>query len=186
MRTFIAIPIPKECQTLLHEMQMSLRVCGAQVRWVAVPSIHLTLKFLGDVDAEVIASLSETLLESTRSERPFELSLQGLGCFPNPKNPRVVWCGLGGETAGLLRLQQRVESACTVLGFGPEDRPFHPHLTLGRVQGKRNLEPLMRQIAAGSGNACAFHTDRFHIYKSSLKPQGAEYTVLNTIVLNKT
>lgn len=186
MRTFIAIPLPKECQILLKEMQESLRACGAEVRWVALPSIHLTLKFLGDVDAEVIPGLSKALIENTRSERPFELRLHGLGCFPNPGNPRVLWCGIGGETGCLLRLQQRVEFACTELGFGPDYRPFRPHLTLGRVQGKRNLELLMGRVAAGSDHACGFHTDRFHIYKSSLKHQGAEYTVLNTVVLNKT
>jgi RNA 2',3'-cyclic 3'-phosphodiesterase len=185
MRTFIAVPLPKECQILLEQMQASLRACSAEVRWVAVPSIHLTLKFLGEVDPETIAKLNALLGEACKSERRFELRLRGLGCFPNSRNPRVLWCGIEGETDRLLRLHHSVESACAELGFPPEDRPFHPHLTLGRVQGKRNLQPLVDRIAEGSGPACSFQADHFHIYKSSLKPQGAVYTVLNAIALNE-
>jgi 2'-5' RNA ligase len=129
--------------------------------------------------------LNVMLREACKSERRFELRLHGLGCFPNARNPRVIWCGINGDTDGLLRLQRIVESSCAKLEFTQEDRPFHPHLTLGRVQGRRNLQPLMDQIAEGSDLACSFQADRFHIYKSSLKPQGAVYTVLNTIVLNE-
>jgi 2'-5' RNA ligase len=185
MRTFIAIPLPNECQVLLEQMQQSLRVIKAEVRWVAIPSIHLTLKFLGEVDPEAIPKLSEMLREACKSEHRFELRLRGLGCFPNARNPRVIWCGIDGETDNLLRLQRIVESSCAKLGFAPEHRPFYPHLTLGRVQGGGNLRPLMNQIAEGSDLACGFQADRFHIYKSSLKPQGAVYTVLNAIVLNE-
>jgi 2'-5' RNA ligase len=185
MRTFIAIPLSKECQAILDQMQQSLRACKAEVRWVAIPSIHLTLKFLGEVDPEAIPKLHEQLQDEFKTERPFELSLHGLGCFPNARNPRVLWCGIEGATDCLLRLQAAVESACTKLGFAPEDRSFRPHLTLGRVQGRKNLLPLADRIAAGSDLACGFRADRFHIYKSTLKPQGAVYTVLNTIVLNE-
>jgi RNA 2',3'-cyclic 3'-phosphodiesterase len=185
MRTFIAVPLPKECQILLEQMQQSLRACQAEVRWVAIPFIHLTLKFLGEVDPEAISKLNVLLSEICKSEHRFELRLRGFGCFPNVKNPRIIWCGIEGETDSLLRLQHIVEYAGTKLGFAPEDRPFHPHLTLGRIQGRRNLQPLMDRIAEGSDLACGFHADHFQIYKSSLKPQGAVYTVLNTIVLNE-
>jgi 2'-5' RNA ligase len=185
MRTFIAIPLPKECQILLEQMQQHLRACKADVRWVAIPSIHLTLKFLGEVDPETIPKLNALLSETCKSERRIELVLRGLGCFPNARNPRVIWCGIDGETDSLLRLQQGVESSCTQLGFAPEDRPFRPHLTMGRVQGRRNIQLLMDRVVGGSDLACGFQADHFHIYKSSLKPQGAVYTVLNTIVLNE-
>jgi RNA 2',3'-cyclic 3'-phosphodiesterase len=185
MRTFIAIPLPKECQLLLEQMQQHLRACKADVRWVAIPSIHLTLKFLGEVDPEAIPKLNLMLREACKSEGRIELELRGLGCFPNARNPRVIWCGVGGETDSLLRLQHGVESSCAQLGFAPEDRPFRPHLTLGRVQGRRNLQPLMDRVLGDNDLACTFQADRFHIYKSSLKPQGAVYTVLNTVVLKE-
>jgi RNA 2',3'-cyclic 3'-phosphodiesterase len=184
MRTFIAIPLPNECQVLLDQMQQGLRASKAEVRWVAIPSIHLTLKFLGEVDPDVIPKLNALLNEDAKSERRFKLRLHGLGCFPNAGNPRVIWCGIDGETDNLLRVQHIVESSCAKLGFAPENRPFRPHLTLGRVQGRRNLQPLIEQIKVGTDLACGFQADHFHIYESSLRPQGAVYTVLKTIVLN--
>ena len=185
MRTFIAIPLPNECRVLLDQMQQYLRTCKADVRWVAIPSIHLTLKFLGEVDPEAIPKLNLMLREACKSERRIELVLRGLGCFPNARNPRVIWCGLDGDMGSLLRLQHGVESSCAQLGFAPEDRPFRPHLTLGRVQGRRNLQSLMDRVVGGFDLACNFQADRFHIYKSSLKPQGAVYTVLNTVMLKE-
>jgi 2'-5' RNA ligase len=184
MRTFIAIPLSNECQSILTRMQQSLRVHKSEVRWTSIPSIHLTLKFLGEADPGVIPELDSLLQLETQNERSFDLKLCGLGCFPNTKSPRVVWCGIEGETDSLSRLQHLVESACGRLGFVPEDRAFQPHLTLGRVKGRKNLQPLMGQIAAGSELSCGFRVDRFHIYKSTLNPQGAEYTVLSTVVLN--
>jgi RNA 2',3'-cyclic 3'-phosphodiesterase len=183
MRTFIAIPLPDECKALLVSMQQELRTHGADVRWVAVPSIHLTLKFLGEVEPERIAEMSEALTAVSKSNQQFQLRLHGLGCFPNQKNPRVIWCGVGGEIDALLQLQQKVETACVALGFAREERDFRPHLTLGRVTGKRNLQPLIDYIKIGSGLECSFTANHFNVYKSVLKPQGAIYTVLTTIAL---
>jgi 2'-5' RNA ligase len=184
MRTFVAIPLPKECQTMLDRLQKDLKACGADVRWVAIPSIHLTLKFLGEVDPEVILKLSESFENSTQSRHGFDLKLHGLGCFPNYRNPRVIWCGVEGDTQSLSQLQQQVETACALFGFAPEIRPFHPHLTLGRVNGKRNLQLLVDCIKIGSDLECGFKAGYFNIYKSTLKPQGAVYTVLKTILLS--
>lgn len=185
MRTFIAIPLPKECRATLDRMQQGLRRCQADVRWVAIPSIHLTLKFLGEVDPGVLQGMHTLLSDCAKPECSFELRLHGLGCFPNPIHPRVVWCGIGGETDALARLQRIVESACASMGFAPEDRLFRPHLTLGRIRGRRNMQALAEKLTSGSDLACGFRVDRFHIYESSLKPQGAVYTVLNTVVLNE-
>jgi RNA 2',3'-cyclic 3'-phosphodiesterase len=183
MRTFIAIPLTAECRAMLDQMQQSLRVHRAEVRWVAIPSIHLTLKFLGEADPEIIPKLTESIVGASKSERPFKLSLQGLGCFPNLKIPKVIWCGIAGEMDRLARLQREAETACSECGFIPENRAFHPHLTLGRVNGKRNLQPLLDCIRIGSDLERSFQVDHFNIYMSVLKPQGAEYTVLKTITL---
>ncbi len=168
---------------MLDQLQRKLRECRAEVRWVATPSIHLTLKFLGEADPEVITKLSESLHVAAKPENSLKLLLKGLGCFPNHKNPRVIWCGIGGDTSGLLHLQQKVEAAARALGFSSEHRPFHPHLTLGRAKGKRNLQPLLDCIKMGSDLECSFKVDSFNIYRSTLKPQGAVYTVIETIRL---
>jgi RNA 2',3'-cyclic 3'-phosphodiesterase len=184
MRTFIAIPLPDECRTLLDRMQQKLRSFGADVRWVAIPSIHLTLKFLGETDPDVISKLSESLESDTQSQRSFSLRLHGLGSFPDQKNPRVIWCGIDGETGNLSHLQQQVETTCDRFGFAPENRDFHPHLTLGRVNGKRNLQLLIECIKMGMDLESSFTADHFNIYKSTLKPQGAVYSILKTITLS--
>ena len=184
MRTFIAIPLSDECRMMLDQLQQSMRGYRADVRWVPVPSIHLTLKFLGEVEPEIIPKLTESLETETRPQHGFALRLRGLGCFPNQKSPRVVWCGIDGDTGSLSQLQQQVETACNSLGFPPETRAFHPHLTLGRVNGKRNLQPLVDCIKMGSDLESSFRADHFNIYKSVLKPQGAVYTILKTILLS--
>ncbi len=183
MRTFIAIPIPESCLEMLAQMQRQLQAPKAEVRWIKIPSIHLTLKFLGEVDPAAIPAMVESLGVISEQTRQFGIRLSGLGTFPNDTNPRIIWCGIRGDTDVLTRLQAEVETVCADFGFPPEDRPFRPHLTLGRIKGRKNLKSLVDCIAKGSDLECGFHADRFNIYKSVLKPSGAVYTVLETIAL---
>ena len=169
---------------MLEQAQQRLRAYHADVRWVAIPSIHLTLKFLGEADPAILPTLAASLAVATQAGHAFTLRLRGLGCFPNSKNPRVIWCGIDGETGSLAELQKTVESVCATYGFAPEARAFHPHLTLGRVNGKRNLQPLLDCIKMGSDLECSFKADAYSIYRSTLKPQGALYDVLKTIALS--
>ena len=170
---------------MLEEMQQQLRECRADVGWTSIPSIHLTLKFLGEINPVLVPQLAEALRTVLKSERNLSLQLHGLGAFPNLKDPRVVWCGIHGDTEGLAQLQNHVETVCASLGFSPEDRAFRPHLTLGRVKGKRNLQSLLDCIKIGSDLECGFTADHYNVYRSTLKPQGAEYAVLKTIVLGR-
>ena len=185
MRTFIAIPIPEPCKEVLAQMQRHLKVSDAEVRWTTIASIHLTLKFLGEVDPAVIPTMAGALGVISKKARPLELRLAGFGCFPNEKNPRVVWCGIQGDIDVLSHLQVGVETVCADFGFGPENRPFRPHLTLGRIKGRKNLRLLSESIAKGSDLECGFRADSFNIYKSVLKPDGAVYTVLEKIALQQ-
>ncbi len=183
MRTFIAVPLPSECRRLLLQTQDELRACNADVRWVAVDSIHLTLKFLGEIDPALLPELAAGLRGATAAVQPFGISVSGLGGFPSLKNPRVIWCGIGGDVERLQELRSRVEDACRPLGFSPEARGFQPHLTLGRVQGKRNLQPLLDYIRIAAQPESAFTASSYHVYRSELRPRGAVYTVLETIQL---
>ena len=183
MRTFIAVPLPPECQKLLSELQSEMRALDADVRWTAVPSIHLTLKFLGEIDPGILPGLSAALRSATASSPSFGLSLRGLGGFPNLRNPRVIWCGVEGEAYKLSEVQKMVEQTCASFGFEPEAREFHPHLTLGRVQGKRNLHRILDYIRIGSVLEQSFDVDRYHLYRSVLTPRGANYSILDTIEL---
>ena len=170
---------------MLGRLQQSLRVCRSDVRWAAISSIHLTLKFLGETNPENLPEFAKSIESAVKTQAGFELRLHGLGCFPNQRNPRVLWCGIDGETERLSELYQKVETACASSGFAPENRDFHPHLTLGRVKGKRNLQPLLDCIKIGSDLECKFKADHFNIYRSTLNSQGAVYAVLKTIVLSE-
>lgn len=185
MRTFIAVPLPPECQRMLEQIQGRLRAAGADVRWVSISSIHLTLKFLGEIDPVILPQLTESLRGASAPEPGFSLRLRGLGGFPNLRNPRIIWCGVEGEIAQLQQLQTKVEQACSHLGFAPEQREFHPHLTLGRVQGKRNLQPLLDYIKIGCELECTFNADSYNVYQSTLTPRGAIYSILESIPLRR-
>ena len=183
MRTFIAVPLSPDCHRMLEELQKKLRATGAEARWVAVSSIHLTLKFLGEIDPAETTKLRDALRAASDAESGFMLCLRGLGAFPDLRNPRVVWCGVEGDIERLRQLQVKVEQACSSLGYALEDRAFHPHLTLGRLQGKRNLQRLLEYIKIGSDLESVFAVDRYGVYQSTLTPRGATYHILETFRL---
>jgi RNA 2',3'-cyclic 3'-phosphodiesterase len=183
MRTFIAIPLSDPCRAILETMQLQLRSAKPDVAWTAVSSIHLTLKFLGEISPAVLPALIDGLEAATASEPPFTIKLQGLGTFPNIHNPRIVWCGISDQTGQLERLQQKVEMTCSRVGFTPEERPYHPHLTLGRVRGKRNLQSLLDCIKIGMDLECFSPIDHYNVYKSTLTADGAIHGVLKRIDL---
>jgi 2'-5' RNA ligase len=183
MRSFIAVPIPEHCLEMLRQMQRQLQASRAEVRWTAAQSIHLTLKFLGEIDPQMIPGLGQSLRAALQSSRPFGIRLAGTGCFPSQRNPRIIWCGIEGDTAALTGLHTTVETVCKDFGYPSESRPFHPHLTLGRVKGGKNIRSLTESVMKGSGLACEFTADRLNVYKSVLQPQGAVYTVLDTVGL---
>jgi RNA 2',3'-cyclic 3'-phosphodiesterase len=183
MRTFIALPLSAQCRLMLETMQLQMRSAKPDVSWTAVSTIHLTLKFLGEINPVLLPSLIEALESDTAEEAPFAIKLQGLGTFPNFRDPRIVWCGVQDPSGNLARLQQKVELACTRLGFPPEERPFHPHLTLGRVRGKRNLQPLLDCIKIGTDLECDSPIDHYNVYKSTLTADGAIHGVLKQINL---
>jgi RNA 2',3'-cyclic 3'-phosphodiesterase len=183
MRTFIAVPLPEKARSSLTEAQARLRSFGADVQWTRIESIHLTLQFLGEIDPAVVPRLATLLHEAAAPLPPITLRLNGLGVFPDFRNPRVIWCGLEGDLTLLSALQSRVDEACQRVGCSPEKRPFRPHLTLGRVRGKSNLQPLADYIRIGCISECEFEAGKFNIYRSVLKPQGAVYTILEEVAL---
>jgi RNA 2',3'-cyclic 3'-phosphodiesterase len=183
MRTFVAYPLPPEVRSLLVKIQENLRSISGGVRWSEPDSIHLTFKFLGEISAAILPSLTESLRTSTQEERPFSLQLHRLGAFPDLRRPRVIWCGLDGDLAALDALQGKIEQACIREGFAPEEHPFRPHLTLGRVRAPGNLLALTERMRSCALLEAAFSVDKYHIYQSILKPHGAEHKVLATIDL---
>jgi 2'-5' RNA ligase len=156
----------------------------AGVRWVGSDNFHLTLKFLGNIDESQIEPIGAALIEALRPFPRLTINVKGLGVFPNPKRPRVLWVGLVGSRLALL--QSKVESALTPLGFAPDEKIFTPHLTIGRwrqgARAERNLESEL-------GKWCdhEFGTTSMQeviLFQSELKPAGANYHRLKVITLN--
>jgi 2'-5' RNA ligase len=179
IRTFIALDLPRSVQQSLGQLQEEFRGIHAPVSWVKSHSIHITLKFLGNISLEQIPAIQTALEEIALSTSPFHLQGRGCGAFPSLKRMRVVWVGLRGDDKPLQELQKQVETAMVQLGFQPEDRPFRPHLTIGRVKGKGNFRLLQEaMIAQNTFQTEAFDVNEIVLYKSELKPGGAQYTSL--------
>jgi RNA 2',3'-cyclic 3'-phosphodiesterase len=178
MRTFIAIPLPDDCKKLLDQLQHPLRTSGAEVSWASIQNIHLTLKFLGEVDPGTIPALVERLRGALAPQSSFSLRLRGVGGFPDLRNPRVIWCGIEGDIERLKQLHKEIDRICAEAGFALEQRPFQPHLTLGRVRGKRNLHRLLDCIRIGGDHEGSFDVREVGVYQSTLTPHGSIYKML--------
>ena len=156
LRAFIAIDLPPEVLQCLDDVSQQLRekLIGAPVRWVPVENIHLTLKFLGDVSESNIDMLTDLLQSIVSNVKQFELSVGGLGAYPKPQRPRVIWVGVEAPP-DLMNAQRSVESEMSRLGYARERRPFNPHLTLGRVsrhstnQDVRNIADVIKSNNVG-------------------------------------
>jgi RNA 2',3'-cyclic 3'-phosphodiesterase len=183
IRAFIAVNISPEIKqrlTLISEdLQRALR--GVPVRWVPVENIHLTLKFLGDVSETNLDLLMKLLKAEAGSHPVFELSAGELGAFPSIRRPRVIWVNIQAP-AELATLQRGIDNETARLGYAREQRPFSPHLTLGRVSRNANANDLRRiseELATFKvGYIGAANVHQVHLYRSDLKPSGAVYTLL--------
>lgn len=133
MRLFVALNLPHELRREIYDAAAPLRALGLPVRWVDPAQIHLTLKFLGEVPEPEVAAVGACIASVARRHEPFALRIGGLGGFPSLERPRVLWLGVQAPPV-LGALQAALEKELEALGFAPEDRPFRPHLTLGRVR----------------------------------------------------
>lgn len=189
LRAFIAIELDQSVRAGLDQLQRRLRAepISGFVRWVAPSSMHLTLKFLGDVDSARVPGVLAALQTACAGVAPFDLAVRGAGCFPNFQHPNVVWAGLTGQVQAATLLAQRIESECAQLGFEPEERPFSPHLTLGRVKReagsseRQQLGDLVRRL--NINQLGQVHADLVHLMRSELRPSGAVYSSLGSVKL---
>ncbi len=181
LRCFIAVRIPQQVKKALSEAIDALKKSGADVKWVPEENIHITLKFLGSTDESVVDEIRESLLGRAASYPPFSVRIAGTGYFPAGRRPRVIWVGIE-DSGPLLALQKDVEKAVAVFGFAEEDRPFSPHLTIGRVRSdKRMTEMLKRLDAFKETDFGEIEVGAISVMKSDLRPAGAEYSSLAEI-----
>jgi 2'-5' RNA ligase len=181
LRCFIAVEIPGPLKEVMARTTEGLKKWGADVRWVPVENVHLTLKFLGETEESMVVRICDALSERLSSYSPFCINISGVGCFPDIRRPRVIWVGIE-ESAELKELAGEVESVLADLGYPADDRAFSPHLTIGRVRSTRGIRGMMKdleKLAAYSFGG--MEIKRVSLMKSELRPAGAEYGSLAEI-----
>lgn len=181
VRIFLALDPPEGILREIGRVQNRLQgLIHGDIRWVRPEAIHLTLKFFGDVPECDVAKISAVAGKAAAVVRPFDLMIGGVGVFPDRyRQPRVIWLGMGGEAARLVTFQKGMERALQGIGFPREERPFLPHLTLGRVMTPKGLTGLKGVLEKGEMyTAGRFTASGLGLFKSDLTPRGAIYTRL--------
>ena len=190
IRAFVSVNLSEDVRLYLAEVQRELKGAGGGVgvRWAAPEQIHLTLKFLGNIASASLPDLEAALIRARAGAASFELRAEGVGAFPDLHRPRVLWVGLTGELEALRALQEKVLRE-TIAWGGPEERAFHPHLTIARIKDPRasdvaDVIARMKSLAARQrGN---WQISEFHLMRSELSSAGSRYTSLATIPLRLT
>ena len=184
MRLFTAIDLSEEVRSNLDRLLARLRP-AAPLKWSAAGNLHVTTKFIGEWPEDRLAEIVAAL-RSLPERAPIEISIRGLGWFPNPRSPRVFWAAVKAPPA-LLELAGATGEALAGLGVPPETRAFSPHLTLARIRERSPLAAVRQAIARLPGDDFGeFKADRFHLYLSELRSSGSAYTKLEEFVFTGT
>ena len=180
MRAFVAVFPPAEIQEALASAARGLPVVG-KVRFTPPANVHLTLKFLGDVSEDDLGRVAEALEPVREKHEPFEASISGFGAFPSPRKARVLWAGIGEGSDRLRTLAEDVEQFLEPLGFERENRPYVPHLTLGRARGR----PMTLETVETLSPLPAFPVRRVDLVQSMPGEGGAAYSTLAAYPLSE-
>jgi len=183
-RSFIAIPCPKQIQDVATEIQKELKTTLADVKWVSSEQIHLTLKFLGDVQTDKIDSIMALLQEQLIRFSSFEVELNAVGTFPNAHHPKILWLGLTDPQKTISAMVEILEDKLSSLGFKKETREFHPHMTIGRLRSNKNVRVLsekLKKISIPLGIKQL--VNEVVLFQSTLTSQGPIYTPLGGVKL---
>ena len=188
VRGFVAIALPQMLVERLLQVQQQLQSSagGDAVRWTKPAQLHVTLKFVGNVAVDTLNDLESAMRCACKDQAPFRLALQTAGCFPNSRNPRVIWVGISGELECLQKLQSRIDRETQAFGDHKEERAFQPHLTIGRVKaGAIQAKQAGRAIEQTSfGRVGAWTVSEIELMQSRLSTLGGQYTSLATIALS--
>jgi len=185
MRAFIALQISDEMKCELSRIQQELKKVSDGISWTGEDSMHLTLKFLGDINDEQVLEIKEILDGISSVTSPFETSLFKVGAFPDLNRIRVLWVGMDKACAEIEKIAAALEEELGKIGFFKEDRPFSAHLTLGRVRSAKNKEKLKEIVSSVevAPNACLI--DHITLYQSTLTPKGPVYSPLHVSAFKK-
>ena len=181
LRTFIAVDLEAPIRQRLVRLQETLTRGGADVKWVEEENLHVSLLFLGEVDERDLLGVCRATEEVCKTHAAFPLHVEGVGCFPNPRRPRVVWVGVGMGTEELCALHEALEPPLLALGcYRREERQFTPHITLGRLKGERPAGALAAELQKHARWQAGGQAVReVRVLSSQLTPKGPIYSVLS-------
>lgn len=178
---FCAFELPESLRDRIQQHATSVReaVSDAAASWSRTESIHLTMKFFGNVHQSKVASISKALERVVNEFPPVEIMVGGTGVFPRPSRPQVLWIGIDDSSGALAKLQQRVEDECAREGFPKEERAFHPHLTIARIRKTHNANQLAEAHLRTKFPAVELILNELILFRSELSPKGPRYTPLS-------
>lgn len=183
-RVFIASSLNEEAKNLIKDIQSNIKKLNCQIKWVKPENVHLTLKFLGNIESDRIDELKKLVQSTSKMTQSIKSDLFNLGAFPNSQKPKILWVGLSDNESKIAQLAETIETSLSTIGFSKEKRSFKPHVTIGRVRSFKNIKPLSETISQFSvKNAVAQNIDNITIYKSTLTPTGPIYEVLKKFEL---
>ena len=179
IRAFIAVEIDNQTKQKISELISDLKKSNADVKWITENQMHLTLKFLGNIDENKVADISNALSGIADNLSAFTINFSGLGAFPGMNHPRVVWLGVNKGAESLIKLNEKIETAMEKTGFKKENRKFEPHLTLARIRSSKNISNLIKLIDEVNFSAeNDTHIDKLVLFQSTLNPKGALYKII--------
>ena len=184
MRSFIAIDLPAGLKSSISGVTHSVSGSSWGIRWVPVENMHLTLKFLGEIKDDLIAAIEMKLMVICGRYQPLAIDIKGVGAFPNLRNPNVLWVGIG-PSERLAALFAEIDAGLSEMGFERESRRFSPHLTIGRVKDRRDIDSVIKELATYKYTFFGtIEVREILLMESVLKPSGAEYSKVAVIKLN--
>ena len=180
IRCFIAIQIPQEIKFEIESYLSQLKRISPSIRWVKITGLHITLKFLGEIEKDLLDKIRSSLKSISNIFQPFDISIMDCGTFPNKKRPRIIWLGIEPDADNMLiKIYQWLEESLVPFGFEKEQRKFTPHLTIGRIKFPDNMDKLLGFIEKEPFPKKQFSVEEIVLMQSILKPTGAEYQIID-------
>lgn len=179
MRAFIAIEIPDNQKKIVWNFIQEFKKLNLPIKWVEYENLHITLKFFGEIDEKKLAQILPVLSSISNSTKSFTMQLENFGCFPNIRNPRVLWTGVSQGTNEIISLAEQLEKNLVKFGFKKESKKYHPHLTIGRIKTFCKVDDIINTAVKTE----PFNVNEFILFKSTLLSSGPVYEKIKTFSL---
>ncbi len=184
MRTFIAIDLPESFENNIEKIQREFKKTGGDIKFVDPRKVHITLKFLGEINEELVNKVEIKLDQCLKNIDPFDIIVEDIGVFPSTDYIKVIWLGVGKGSYILEKMNDGIEESLSELGFDKESREFIPHATIGRVKSGKNKEDIVEVVERNRGSYIGeMPVDRVKIKQSNLTSKGPIYSDISEVIL---